>query len=132
RLGDAERDDEGEDRRLRGESEVALADEREHASLEPDHRADEGVQPDEERELSGVRPEPEADCRRGHARATSPPRLFAATIAAWSAGAGGRSTSSACANASGPSAASARLCRRSKPIVENGLPESPRPQTAPP
>ena len=49
RLRDAERDDEGEDRGGRVEAEVLLADERQHASLEPDHRPDERVQPDEQR-----------------------------------------------------------------------------------
>jgi hypothetical protein len=55
-LGGPERDDEGEDRGLRREPEVALADERKDAPLEPDHRTDERVQPDEQRELRRVCP----------------------------------------------------------------------------
>ena len=38
RLGGAEGDDEGEDRRGRAQPEVLLADERQHAPLEADHR----------------------------------------------------------------------------------------------
>src|ERR671936_1348966 len=127
RLRRAEGDDEGEDRRLRAEAEVALADERQHAPLESDERADERVQPDEERELRRVRPQPEAHGRRGHGRTATAPRLLAATISAWSAGGGGKSARS---DSESP-AASARLWRRSKPIVENGFPESARPQTEP-
>ena len=97
RLGDPEGDDEGEDRALRGEPEVVLADERKHAPLEPDHRADEGVQGDEQGELPGVRAKPEANRLGRSCRAGALPRRLAATIAAWSAGGGGRSTSSACA-----------------------------------
>ena len=52
---------------LRAKPEVMLADERQHAALEPDHRADERVQPDEQRELARVRAQPEPDLRR-HAR----------------------------------------------------------------
>jgi hypothetical protein len=54
RLRDAEGDDEGENRPLGLESEVALADEREDAPLQPDHCADERVQADEQGELGGV------------------------------------------------------------------------------
>ena len=43
----------------RAQPEVLLADERQHAPLEPDHAADERVQPDEERELAGVRAQAE-------------------------------------------------------------------------
>ena len=59
RLRESERDDEGEDRGLRGQLEVLLADQREDRSLEADHGADERVDPDEQRELAGVRPQAE-------------------------------------------------------------------------
>ncbi len=62
-LRDAERDDEGEDREARLEAELLLADEGQHASLETHHRPDEGVEPNEQRELRGVRAEPEPDRR---------------------------------------------------------------------
>ena len=48
-------DDEREDRRARAQSEVLLADERQHAALESEHATDERVQPHEERELTRVR-----------------------------------------------------------------------------
>ena len=132
RLGDPEGDDEAEDRALRGEVEVALADEREHAPLEPDHRADEGVQADKKRELTGVLAKPEPGRRRAHVRVATTPRRFASTISRWFAGAGGRSTSSASAKLAASGCASAELWRRSKPMLEKGLPERPRPQTEPP
>ena len=47
----------------RGEAEVLLADERQDAALESDHRADEGVQPDEQPELAGVRAQAELNRR---------------------------------------------------------------------
>ena len=52
----AESDDEAEDRALRRQTEVVLADQRKHAAFEPDHCADEGVERDEQCELAGVRP----------------------------------------------------------------------------
>ena len=63
RLRDTERDDEGEDRDARLEAELLLADEGQDASLETHHRPDEGVESDEQRELRGVRAEPEPDRR---------------------------------------------------------------------
>src|SRR5205823_13951748 len=129
-FGGAEGDDEGEDRRGRAEAEVLLSDQRQHASLQPDHAADERVQADEERELAGVGPQAEPD-RRAHARAAMVPARLAATIRACSAGRGGMSATRAAAKASGSASASRGLCARSKPIEENGLPERPRPQTEP-
>ena len=82
RLGGAEGDDEGQDRRLRGEPEVTLADERKHAALQPDHRPDEGIEGDEQRELRRIRPQAEANGGAAHRRAAVAPRLFAATISA--------------------------------------------------
>ena len=82
RLGDPEGDDEGEDGARRGEPELVLADEREDASLEADHRAHERVQRDEESELTRVRPKPEANGASRHRRAGESPLRLAATIAA--------------------------------------------------
>jgi hypothetical protein len=129
RLGGAEGDDEGEDRGTRAKAEVLLADQRQHAPLQPDHAPDQRVQADQERELVCVRPQTELD-RRHAGTPTLPPR-FAATIRSCSSGRGGRSASIASANASSSSASNG-LWRRSKPIEENGLAERPRPQTEPP
>ena len=60
--------------------EVVLADQRQHAALQPHHRADERVQADEQAELRGVRAQPEPDA--AHARAAAIPARFALTIAA--------------------------------------------------
>ena len=65
RLGEAEGDDERQDRRARGEPEVCLADQRQGRALEPDHRADERVDGDEQRELGEVLAEPKSDCGDG-------------------------------------------------------------------
>ena len=81
RLRQAEGDDEGEDRRLRGEVEVLLADQRQDGALEADHRADERVDPDEQGELAGVRAQTELDV--AHAGRWVRPLRFAATISAW-------------------------------------------------
>src|SRR5262249_48149285 len=130
RLGDAEGDHEGEDRGARAQSEFLLPDEREHAPPEPDHGADEGIQPDEERELARVRAQAEPDA--GQAGTPASPTRFAATIRFWSAGRGGMSASRASAKASGSAYARSGVWARSKPIDENGVPEGPRPQTEPP
>jgi hypothetical protein len=61
RLGEAERDDEGEDRRVRAQGEVLLPDQREDAPFETDHRTDQRVQRHEQRELAGVRAQAEPD-----------------------------------------------------------------------
>ena len=63
RLGQPEGEHEGEDGGRRGEPEVLLAHEREHASLEPDHGADERVEGDEQAELRSVLAQPEPDVR---------------------------------------------------------------------
>ena len=60
--------------------EVLLADQRQHAPLQPHQRADERVQPNEQAELRGVRAQPEPDA--AHARAVAIPARFAPTIAA--------------------------------------------------
>ena len=130
RLGGAEGNDEGENRRGRAQPEVLLAHERQHTSLEADHGADERVQPDEQAELAGVRAQPEPH-RRRHAGAPTLPDRLAPTIRSCSAGRGGMSATSASAKASGSASASSGLWARSNPIDENGLPERPRPQTEP-
>src|SRR5581483_4883815 len=120
----------GENRRARAQSEVVPADQRQHASLEADHRADERVQADQKRELARVRAQTEPN--RRHAGTPGLPARLAATIRPCSAGRGGTSASSASANASGSAIASSELWLRSKPIEENGLPDRRRPQTEPP
>ena len=75
------------------ELEVLLADQREDRSLEADHRADERVDPDEQRELAGVRAQ--AELNVAHAGMLVAPLRLAATISACCGGAGGRSTRSA-------------------------------------
>ena len=108
RLRSAESDDESEDRGGRGETEVLLADQRQHASLQADHAADERIQCDEQPELAGVRAQTEPD-RRRHAGAATVPERFAATIRSCSSGRGGTSESRASANASGSASASSGL-----------------------
>jgi hypothetical protein len=100
RLRQPKGDDEGEDRALRGEAKVILADQREDAPFETNHRPDECVHGDEKSELTGVRSKAEANPGRAHACVGERPRLLAATIAAWSGGGGGRSTSKARTNVS--------------------------------
>ena len=126
RLGDPEGDDEAEDRALRGEAEVALADEREHAPFEPDHGADEGVQADEERELAGVLAKPEPGCRRSCPSRDGPAAIRGDDLPLV-AGAGGRSTSSASAKLAASGCASAELWRRSKPMRREGVAREPAP-----
>ena len=78
RLRDAERDDERQHRGMGGKVKVG----REDRALQPDHRADERVHHDEERELSEIRTEakPNIPTKLGHGTARSlnrlvPPRL---------------------------------------------------------
>ena len=105
----------------------ALADERQHAALQADHRADERVQADEQAELArrsrAARAAP-SPLMRGRAAV---PLRFAATISACPAGAGGISTSSASRERVRVAVRSSGLWRRSKPIDEKGLPESAAP-----
>ena len=54
RLRDAEHDDERQHRGARGELELLLGDRRQDAALHADHRADERVDDDEQRELREV------------------------------------------------------------------------------
>ena len=54
RLGDAKTDDERRDGRLRRESELLLAQQRQHRALEADHRADERIKANEQHELREV------------------------------------------------------------------------------
>jgi hypothetical protein len=61
------------------EVEVALADQRQDAALEPDHRANESVQPDEQAELARVRAQ--AKLNAAHAWTAIRPVRLAATIA---------------------------------------------------
>src|SRR5439155_18829670 len=125
-------DDEREHRRTRAEMELVAADERQRRTLQAHHRADERVDRDQQRELRRVLAQPEADRPRAHATsAIGRPVRFAATIATCCSGAAGMSRSSASTNESSSECRSARLWRRSKPIVEAGLADSPRPQTDP-
>src|SRR5205823_4037945 len=99
RLRHAEAHDERRDGRLRAEPEFLLAEERQHRALQPHHRADEGVQDDEERELREVLAQPEATV--GGLRPTrvahSPVRLRR-RFSAKAAGCGGRSARTICTN----------------------------------
>jgi hypothetical protein len=63
RLGEPEGDDEREHRGARTETEVGLADQRQRRALEADHRPDEGVDSDEQRELREVLAQAEPDLR---------------------------------------------------------------------
>ena len=67
RLRHAEDDDEREHRGLRGEVKLLLGDRRQDAALHADHRADEGVDDDEQRELREVLAQAEADVAHGAA-----------------------------------------------------------------
>src|SRR4051794_11159071 len=108
-LGEAEGDDEGEDRRGRCELEVPFADEREDTAFEADHAAHERVECDQERELCRVLPEAER-WRAAHRRVGAAPRRLSATIASCPGGRGGVSRSNASANASGWANASIAFC----------------------
>ena len=97
RLGEPERDDERQHRRAGSQAEVLAPDQRQRRALEADHRADERVDGDQQRELRGVLAQPEPDRRGAHATSASGrPARLAATIAACCSGAGGMSWSSAC------------------------------------
>src|SRR5207248_3357956 len=122
----AEGDHEGQDRRARAQPEVPLAHDRQHAPLETDERAYEHVQPDEQCELAAVRAQPKTNGGAHAGSATVPARL-AATIFCCSSGGGGMSASRASAKAAASAKRSIWLCARSKPIVETGFPERPRP-----
>ena len=61
RLDHAEADDEGDDKRRRGDAELFRADQRHDRALDPDHAADEGVDQDQQRELRPVLLEPKPD-----------------------------------------------------------------------
>src|SRR5215216_3129804 len=90
---------------------------------------------DEQRRPDDVRGDPgdhDAPGERIHGyRRTTLPERFAATISAWCSGAGGMSFSRLSTKASSEPSWRALLLRRSKPIVEAGLPDSRRPQTEP-
>src|SRR5436305_3693462 len=110
--------------------EALAADQRQRRALEADHRADERVDEDEQRELRAILTQPQPDSAVGHAiSASGRPLRFAATIAACCSGAGGMSVVKAATNASTLPCWSAVLWRRSNPIVEIGLADSPRPHT---
>jgi hypothetical protein len=84
RLRDPEADDERQHRAAGRDAELALRDEREHRTLQPDHPADEGVDQDEQGELSPVRGQTEDDAvgrgwrHRGLERSHSAPTSGAA------------------------------------------------------
>ena len=131
-LDEPERDDERQDGSTRRQVEVVTADQRKRRALEADHRADERVDGDQERELCGVLAQPESHRYPVHPTSvTDRPLRLAATIAACCSGAGGMSQIIASTNASSESNCRARLWTRSKPIVETGLADRPRPQTDP-
>jgi hypothetical protein len=72
RLGDAEDDDEREHRGAGGEVEVVLGDRRQDAPLHSDHRADECVDDNQERELREVLTQAEPNrLARAHDRVAS-------------------------------------------------------------
>ena len=101
RLREPESDDEGQHCRARCQPEVGLADQRQGRALKPDHRADESVDPYEQRELRDVLAQPELHTGRAHPDAMSGrPARLAATISACWGGAGGVSFTSASTNAS--------------------------------
>ena len=129
RLGHAEHDDERQHRGPRDQVEVLLGDRRQDASLHPDHRADEGIDEDEQRELREVLAQAEANCRRVHAAGSSAPRL-ARKIASISAGFGGTSAS-ASTNSPRDLRRGSGFHRFSKAMVLDGLPLIPAPQTEP-
>ena len=64
RLGQPERNEERQRRRRRGQPELALREQREDAPLLPDHRADQRVDADQQRELPDIRAEAQPDVRR--------------------------------------------------------------------
>jgi len=64
RFDDAKADKEGKDGGLRHEPKVRLGDEWDDGALEPHHRSDEGIDDDEQRELTPVGAEAEPDGRR--------------------------------------------------------------------
>jgi hypothetical protein len=132
RLGETEGDDERQHRGAGAQVELLAADKRQRRALEADHRADERVDGHQQRELRGVLAQPEADLRAAHATSASGrPARLAATIAACCSGLGGMSCTRAFTKASSSPCCSATLWRRSKPIVEAGLADRPRPQTEP-
>src|SRR5205814_1428724 len=102
--------DERQHRGAGPEVEVVAPHERQRRALEADHRADERVDRDQQRELRGVLSQAEANARSAHATsATGRPARLVATMAAWCSGAGGMSHSSASTNASSSGCCSARL-----------------------
>src|SRR5438093_11150633 len=125
RLRHPEAHDERRDGRLRAETELLLAQEWQHRPLQAYHRADEGVQDDEERELREVLPQSEPQF------AHSPLRLRR-RFSAKASGCGGRSARTNSTNSDFEVRRSAGLKRRSKPIVDPGFPLSPLPHAAPP
>src|SRR5204862_5348604 len=70
--GHAEHDDERQHCRACREMKLLLGDRRKDRALEADHRADERVDDDEQRELREVRAEPEPNDATGHQRTQRP------------------------------------------------------------
>jgi hypothetical protein len=106
---------------------LLLGDRGQDAALHPDHRADEGVDHDQQGELREVLAQPSAAAR--HDATASGPRLKRTGSRRISAGLGGTSATAAM-NASRASASSG-LKRRSKARVVEGLPLMPAPQAEP-
>src|SRR5947208_5921740 len=106
-------------------AELLLAQKRQHSPLQAHHGADEGIEDDEQRELREILPQSEPHL------AHSPVRLRR-RFTAKASGCGGRSFSTKSTNSALEAARSAGLKRRSKPIVEPGLPLRPFPHAAPP
>ena len=79
RLGEPEGDDERQHRCLGRQGEVSRSDDRQGRALEPDHRADERVDDDQQGELREVLAQPELDPAgaQGTAPSTRPARLAA-------------------------------------------------------
>src|ERR1051326_6664381 len=128
RLRKAEDRDERENGSRGGDAELFPGDDRQDRPLETNHRADERVHDDEQRELLPVRSKAE---RNGcHTPAGKLPR-FAARVAAAFGGAGGMSRTIAATNVPSSSIANVLLKRRSNPMVDTGLALNARPQTEP-
>jgi hypothetical protein len=129
RLHHPEADDEGNDQRRGGDVEFLHADQRHDGALDADHAADKGVDQHQQRKLPpvGLEAERDARCRVAHRAAPA----FAARVRAAFGGGGGTSAIIAATNSSSSSMWKALLKRFSKPIVDDGLPLSARPQMEP-
>src|SRR5262249_35210068 len=125
-VGQAEDDDQGEDRGLRRKVEVLFADRWQDGPLQADHRADEGVDDDEQRELPDVLTQSETHL--SHRGATRAPWLIR-RVCSIAAGFGG-TLESASTNSSRELESSGFHCF-SKARALDGVLLRPVPQTEP-